>query len=327
VSHRNPATRAPPPNREKIINRGGSGQGPSLVSSGNNVRPPPNRVRPNYGQPNANGRPNLIVANSPSQYPNHQEFHNSPGSHDAVTAERDVIVKDAYRQDTSVVIQWDSDTNNILGFRVVYRLFGDNTFQPGPPLDPSEREFKIKNVPAQVTSGSAPQWTQRVDRFTGSFQESLVVCVVSLEESNVTPETVPFSQCREIRTEGQASTHMDKIIIAASAAICGTVVIAVVVFICCNRKRSAKSEKLRLNNVLAPAVSTTAASLAGSQPQAMGNMGLGMGMSTGVKDWDQMSMYSSRSIPRPRMFPDQRPGKTSTLRLLSADVCDRSDAI
>ena len=120
---------------------------------------------------------------------------------------------------------------------------------------------------------------------------------------------------------------MDKIIIAASAAICGTVVIAVVVFICCNRKRSAKSEKLRLNNVLAPAVSTTAASLAGSQPQAMGNMGLGMGMSTGVKDWDQMSMYSSRSIPRPRMFPDQRPGKTSTLRLLSADVCDRSDAI
>ena len=164
MSHRNPATRAPPPNREKIINRGGSNQGTSLLSSGNNVRPPPNRVRPNYGQPNANGRPNLIVANSPSQYPNHQEFHNSPGSHDAVTAERDVIVKDAYRQDTSVVIQWDSDTNNILGFRVVYRLFGDNTFQPGPPLDPSEREFKIKNVPAQVTSGSAPQSTQRLDR-------------------------------------------------------------------------------------------------------------------------------------------------------------------
>ena len=114
---------------------------------------------------------------------------------------------------------------------------------------------------------------------------------------------------------------MDKIIIAASAAICGTVVIAVVVFICCNRKRSAKSEKLRLNNVLAPTVSTTAASLAGSQPQAMGNMApLGMGMSTGVKDWDQMSMYSSRSIPRPRMFADQRPGKTW-------DVCHSSDAI
>ena len=68
----------------------------------------------------------------------------------AATAEREVIVKDAYRQDTSVVIQWDSETNNILGFRVVYRLFGDTNFQPGPPLDPSEREFKIKNVPAQV---------------------------------------------------------------------------------------------------------------------------------------------------------------------------------
>ena len=65
-------------------------------------------------------------------------------------SEREVIVKDAYRQDTSVVIQWDSETSNILGFRVVYRLFGDNNIQPGPPLDPSEREFKIKNVPAQV---------------------------------------------------------------------------------------------------------------------------------------------------------------------------------
>ena len=95
-----------------------------------------------------------------------------------------------------------------------------------------------------------------------------MVCVVSLEDSHVTPETVPFNQCREIRTEGQTSTHMDKIIIAASASICGTVVIAVVVFICCNRKRSRKSEKMHLNKVLAPAAAVnavSAASLAGSQ--------------------------------------------------------------
>lgn len=108
-----------------------------------------------------------------------------------------------------------------------------------------------------------------------------MVCVVSLEESHVTPETVPFPQCREIRAEpsGLGSSHMDKIIIAASAAICGTVVIAVVIFICCNRKRSTKSEKLRLSNVLAAngaaqgnnsihhngGLSTAATSLAGSQ--------------------------------------------------------------
>lgn len=75
-----------------------------------------------------------------------------PSSSSSLNGEREVIIKDAYRQDTSVVIQWDSETSHILGFRVVYRLFGDNTFQPGPPLDPSEREFKIKNVPAQVRS-------------------------------------------------------------------------------------------------------------------------------------------------------------------------------
>lgn len=101
---------------------------------------------------------------------------------------------------------------------------------------------------------------------------------------------------------------MDKIIIAASAAICGTVVVAVVIFICCNRKRSTKSEKLRLSNVLAATsaggtvvhhnggLSTTATSLAGSQVQSPlvgGN---------GGKDWDQLSMYSSRSIPRARMY-------------------------
>lgn len=62
----------------------------------------------------------------------------------------EVIVKNAYRQDNSVIIQWDSDVANILGFRVVYRLFGDKSFKQGPPLEASEREFKIKNVPSQV---------------------------------------------------------------------------------------------------------------------------------------------------------------------------------
>lgn len=62
----------------------------------------------------------------------------------------EVIVKNAFRQDSSVIIQWGSETANILGFRVVYRLFGDKSFKQGPPLEASEREFKIKNVPSQV---------------------------------------------------------------------------------------------------------------------------------------------------------------------------------
>lgn len=63
---------------------------------------------------------------------------------------KEVIVKDAYRLDNYVIIKWGSETANILGFRVVYRLFADKSFKQGPPLEASEREFKIKNVPSQV---------------------------------------------------------------------------------------------------------------------------------------------------------------------------------
>lgn len=70
--------------------------------------------------------------------------------HQPASSQQEVVVKNALRQDNSVIIQWDSDTANILGFRVIYRLFGDKSFKQGPPLEASEREFKIKNVPSQV---------------------------------------------------------------------------------------------------------------------------------------------------------------------------------
>ncbi len=62
----------------------------------------------------------------------------------------DVILRDAYKEDNSIVIKWESETSQILGFRVVYRLFGKPEFKQGPPLAPSEREFRIKNVPTNV---------------------------------------------------------------------------------------------------------------------------------------------------------------------------------
>lgn len=67
------------------------------------------------------------------------------------TLEKDIIVKDVLRQDNAVIIYWDTEVSNILGFRVIYRLFGDTSFKQAPPLEASEREFKIKNVPSQVS--------------------------------------------------------------------------------------------------------------------------------------------------------------------------------
>lgn len=78
-----------------------------------------------------------------------------------------------------------------------------------------------------------------------SSQECIVVCVISLEDINVTPETVPYPQCREVRTTLSPTNHMDKITIAASAAICGTVLIAVIIFIAASRRRSRKLDTLQ----------------------------------------------------------------------------------
>ncbi|XP_025830034.1 leucine-rich repeat and fibronectin type-III domain-containing protein 5-like isoform X2 [Agrilus planipennis] len=162
---------------------------------------------------------------------NNQNRHSllmGPPSRKGAVSDTEVKVKNAYRQDSSVIIQWSSDTQNILGFRVVYRLFGDKSFKQGPPLEASEREFKIKNVPSQ---------------------ECIIVCVVSLEDTNVAPETVPYSQCREVRTVLSTSSNMDKITIAASAAICGTIVIAVIIFVAASRQRSKRIQEMHQQKI------------------------------------------------------------------------------
>lgn len=107
--------------------------------------------------PTTTGRPNNIPSVRPAaptwRHAPHQRpplIMNFPQQKQKIDDSNEVIVKNAYRQDNSVIIQWDSDVANILGFRVVYRLFGDKSFKQGPPLEASEREFKIKNVPSQV---------------------------------------------------------------------------------------------------------------------------------------------------------------------------------
>ncbi|XP_025405534.1 uncharacterized protein LOC112679828 [Sipha flava] len=201
---------------------------------------------------------------------------------------QEVIIRSVHRQDNSVIIQWDSETANILGFRVVYRLFGDRTFKQGPPLETSEREFKIKNVP---------------------YQECIIVCVISLEEINVTPDTVPYSQCREIRTAVTATSNMDRITIAASAAICGTVLIAVVVFIAASKRRAKKLQAL--HNSVAPCHPTKSGVPVGTLPMNCYATGpntsqmpslAALNAFNGHKDWDQGSVYSNRSLNPARMY-------------------------
>ena len=75
--------------------------------------------------------------------------------------------------------------------------------------------------------------------------------MVSLEEVEISPSSVPFPQCREIRTEGVGSgRQLDYIIIPASAAIVATVIIAVIIFIACI-KSSHKSREAKVGQIRA----------------------------------------------------------------------------
>ncbi|KAF7382767.1 hypothetical protein HZH66_013169 [Vespula vulgaris] len=212
----------------------------------------------------------------------------------AKSSDRDIIVKDVLRQDNSVIIYWDTKAPKSLGFRVIYRLFGDDSFEQAPPLDASEREFKIKNVP---------------------YQECIIVCVVSLEETNLTPANVPYQQCREVRTENSPTSNMDKITIAASAAICATIVVAVIIFVVANRRRARKLHTLHSidqTNMGGPiaGLPVNCCSTGGPTPSPGGPLSSMATLSAynAQKEWDQVSAYSNRSIPRPRIFPVDRQG-------------------
>ncbi|CRK93334.1 CLUMA_CG006875, isoform A [Clunio marinus] len=235
-----------------------------------------NNWRQNSNQPSHKQRPPLVLGFPPQRG---QQIDES----------KEVQVKNAFsRQDSSVIIQWESDTSNILGFRVVYRLFGDKSFKQGPPLESTEREFKIKNVPNQ---------------------ECIVVCVVSLEDLAITPENVPYQQCREVRTVTAQTSNMDKITILASAAICGTIIIAVVIFIAASRRRSKKLRAIHssLKNPLP--IAGLPVNCCAPTPSPNGPLGslATLQVYNSHKDWDQVSTYSGRSIQRPIIFGIDQP--------------------
>jgi len=105
--------------------------------------------------PRSLDRSSLLPINKPDLVTRTGQQQELPHDLDSIAQEamvEDVIIRDAFKEENSIVIKWDSETLNILGFRVIYRLFGTPQFKQGPPLAPSEREFKIKNVPDSVSS-------------------------------------------------------------------------------------------------------------------------------------------------------------------------------
>ena len=290
------------------------GRGSSLLSRTEGVAAGPVSV------PRSLERSNSVLDSRPSDLL--RGWTTDPDSIAPEALMKDVIVKEAFKEGNSIIIRWDSETTNILGFRVVYRLFGTPEFKQRLPLAPSEREFKILNVPDNVSIRKLinpcikPCVRSRISlcrlavaRFLMCFilQECIVVCVVSLEDHEINPSNVPYEQCREIRTEGVGgSKRMDNIIIPASTAIVVCVIVAVIIFVACLKSSNKKSKKL-LEDKPIHTLSMNGLNMAGlGQGPVAPLAGLAsLGLAPHQKDWDQLSMYSQktdRSVNRARMY-------------------------
>ena len=139
------AGQGPPPSSQVKAVRGSLARGSGVVSRGDSGTVPRSLER-QPADSQLSSRPSDLVIR-----PTKDSLTHDHGSIAPEALVEDVIVKEAYKETNSIVIRWESETDNILGFRVIYRLFGTPQFKQGPPLAPSEREFKIKNVPDNVS--------------------------------------------------------------------------------------------------------------------------------------------------------------------------------
>ncbi|XP_076304312.1 uncharacterized protein LOC143222148 isoform X2 [Tachypleus tridentatus] len=169
----------------------------------------------------------------------------------------EVKILDVFRTGNSIMVEWDSNSSNLLGFQVVYRVFGEEQFTQSPSLVASQRQYAIPSVPTD---------------------DCVIVCVVTLEDiPNLSVDAIPYSQCKEVKNS-ESRYALDKIVIAGSAAVCGVIILAVIIFVCCYCRKQ-KKEKVTL-----PPPTT------------------GMPAIKSEHEWESASMYSGRSIPRPRMY-------------------------
>lgn len=72
--------------------------------------------------------------------------------HNLIFADKsEILVQEIVRSGDSIMLHWESSKQTSGGFRIIYRLFGEDTFRHGPPLAATETEYRIKNVPNNVS--------------------------------------------------------------------------------------------------------------------------------------------------------------------------------
>lgn len=177
----------------------------------------------------------------------------------------------ALRKDSSIKLEWTVDATNTQGFQILYRIFGDRLYRKGPALGPDQRGYLLQNLP----SG-----------------DCVVVCVITIQEANdLTVDNVPMNQCRELKSDRYGIVSLDKAIIIASAVLSAVVIIGVCAILCCIRRKHRKQDSLMKQRISVGVVPVV-------KPHTGHQVGVGGDMS----EWETMSVYSSRSIPRARMY-------------------------
>ncbi|XP_074597842.1 leucine-rich repeat and fibronectin type-III domain-containing protein hattifattener isoform X2 [Brevipalpus obovatus] len=175
-------------------------------------------------------------------------------------------IMNAYRRESSIIIEWDRNSlTDDKDLQLVYRFFGRKDFKKGPKLDRSSRRYVLPHLPST---------------------ECIIVCAVSTASDLKTlrVEDVPMSACREVRRERGRIADLDKVVIGATAALCAFVVMGIIMLTCCYRKDGKKKKSL-------PSLPPPPTLIAGGPcPMKPDN------------EWETVSMYSTRSIPRARMY-------------------------
>lgn len=196
-----------------------------------------------------------------------------------------------YRNNT-VLLKWDPLKPSPSGYQVVYRYFGSKDYYRSEPISGKSHRHTLANYIAT--------------------NELIVICVISLDD----PENLAHlmngtsGQCRELNTKDPKKSiiqrtnppntttfaslypslkrlnDIDKIVIAISATVCVFIIAAVLIFSCCFYRSPSKDSPLRTLTTNATCLSSKSLS---PMTKAM------------EREWDSMSVYSTRSIPRARI--------------------------
>lgn len=173
------------------------------------------------------------------------------------TAIGQIRLLEVTREGSDINIRWDHTLEEFRGrpvplVYVMYRIFGETHFRKGTSVSPSARRVQVNGIPED---------------------KPLVVCLVeNAQAATLSRESVPHSQCDELIPEEKVvDSQLNTIIIGSSAAVCGMIVIAVIIFVCCSRKSR------RQTPIPRPTVKSE-------------------------HEWETSSLYSGRSIPRARAY-------------------------